>query len=90
MQLSHRHDIEPKLYNSDALDKINKLMGDRLKTKWLSHIYDENIEGEVLWKWLFIFLEKDFSIQQQKMNESKSEKRWETTRSSSKIYSLQQ
>ena len=28
MQHSHRHDIEPKLYNSHALDKIYKLMGD--------------------------------------------------------------
>ena len=33
MQLSHRHDIAPKLYNSDALDKIYKLMGDGRMTK---------------------------------------------------------
>ena len=64
MQLSHRHDIAPKLYNSDALDKIYKLMGDGRMTKWLSSIYDEDIEEEVLWKRLIAFLEKDFSIQQ--------------------------
>ena len=29
MQLSYRHDIEPKLHNNDALDKIYKLTGDR-------------------------------------------------------------
>ena len=29
MQLSHRPDIECKLYTSDALDKTYKLMGDR-------------------------------------------------------------
>ena len=33
MQLSCRHDIEPKLYNSDALDKMYKLMGDGRMTK---------------------------------------------------------
>ena len=76
MQLSHRHDIEPKLYNSDALDEIYKLMGDGQMTKWLSSIYDENIEGDMLWKRLTLFLEKDFSIQQQKImiNESNKSK----------------
>ena len=48
MQLSHRHAIESKLYNSDALDKIYKLMEDGRMTKWLSSIYDEDMEGEVL------------------------------------------
>ena len=33
MQLSHRHNIEHKLYNSDALDKIYKLIGDGRMTK---------------------------------------------------------
>ena len=46
MQLSHRHAIEPKLYNSDALDKIHKLMGDGQMTKWISSIYDEDMKGE--------------------------------------------
>ena len=48
-------------------------------TKWLSSIYDEDIEGEVLWKRLIAFLEKNFSIQQQKIiinegNKSKDQK----------------
>ena len=64
MQLSHRHDIEPKLHNSDAFDKVYKLIGDGRMIKWFSVTYDENIEGEVLWKRLAVFLEKDFSIQQ--------------------------
>ena len=63
MQLSHRPDIESKLYTSDALDKTYKLMGDRWTTKWLSSIYDGDIEGEVLGKLIIAFLEKDFSIQ---------------------------
>ena len=42
------------------MDKIYKLMEDGRMTKWLSSIYDEDIEGEVLWKRLIIFLEKDF------------------------------
>ena len=29
-------------------------------TKWFSGIYDEDIEGEVLWKRLIVFLKKDF------------------------------
>ena len=72
MQLSQRHDIESRLCNSVALDKIYKLIGDGRMTKWFSSIYDEDIEGEVLWKRLIVFLEKDFSIQQQKIiiNES--------------------
>ena len=76
IQLSYRHNIEHKVYNSDALDKIYKLMGDGRMTKWLSSIYDEDIEGEVLWKRLMVFLEKDFSIQQQKIiiNESNKSK----------------
>ena len=58
MQLSHSHDIEPKLYNSDALNKIYKLMGGGRMTKWLSSIYDEDIEEEVLWKRVIVFLER--------------------------------
>ena len=74
MQLSHRHDIESRLCNSDALDKIYKLIGDGRITKWLSSIYDEDIEGEVLRKRLIAFLEKDFSIQQQKITINESNK----------------
>ena len=76
MQLSQRHDIESRLCNSVALDKIYKLIGDGRMTKWFSSIYDEDIEGEVLWKRLIVFLEKDFSIQQQKIiiNESNKSK----------------
>ena len=51
-------------------------MGDGRITKWLSSIDDEDIEREVLWKRLIAFLEKDFSIQQQKIiiNESNKSK----------------
>ena len=76
MQHSHRYDIEPKLYNSDALDQIFKLMGHGLMTKWISSIYHEDNEGEVLWKQLIVFLEKLFSIHQQKriINENNKSK----------------
>ena len=74
MQLSHRHDIESRLCNSDALDKIYKLIGDGRMTKWFSSIYDEDMEGEVLWKRLIAFLEKDFTIQQQKITINESNK----------------
>ena len=51
-------------------------MEDGRMTKWLSSIYDEDVEGEGLWKRLIAFLEKDFSIQQQKIiiNESNKSK----------------
>ena len=54
-------------------------MGDGRMTKWLSSIYDEDIEGEALWKRRIVFLEKYFSIQQQKIiinenNKSKDQK----------------
>ena len=67
IQLSERHDIEAKLYNSEALDKIYKIIGDGRVTKFLTNIYDENLEGEILWKRLIKFLEKDLNIQQQKI-----------------------
>ena len=34
-------------------------MGDGGMTKWLSSICDEDIEGEVLWKRIIVFLKKD-------------------------------
>ena len=48
-------------------------------TKLLSSIYDEHIEGEVLRKQIIVFLEKNFSIQQQEIivnenNKSKDQK----------------
>ena len=72
MQPSYRHGIEPKLHNNDAFDKIYKLTGDQQMEKWFSSTYDEDIEGEMLWKRLIVFLEQDISIQQQKIiiNES--------------------
>ena len=71
--------IESKLYNSDALGKISKLMEDGSLTKWLSSIYDEHIEGEVLREQIIVFLEKEFSIQQKEItvnenNKSKDQK----------------
>ena len=42
------------------MDKIYKLMEDGRMTTWFSSIYDEDIEGEVPWKRLIVFLKKDF------------------------------
>ena len=54
-------------------------MADERMTRWLSSIYDEGSEGEVLEKRLIIIQEKEFSIQQQKIiinenNKSKDQK----------------
>ena len=67
IKLSHRHNIENKLYNSHAMDKIYKIIGDVRVAKFLLNIYDEDLEGEALWKRLIAFLEKDLNIQQQKI-----------------------
>ena len=67
IQLFDKCYIENKLYNSDATDKIYKITGDGRVTKFLINIYNEDLEGEVLWKRLIAFFEKDVNIQQQKI-----------------------
>ena len=59
-------------------------MADERMTRWLSSIYDEDSEGEVLEKRLIIIQEKEFSIQQQKIiinenNKSKDQKQQDCT-----------
>ena len=77
MQLSHRHAIEPKLYNSDALDKIHKLMGDGQMTKWISSIYDEDMKGEGSENDISLSLKKTLAFNKQQkiiINESNKSK----------------
>ena len=66
-KLCKRHNIEAKLYNNDAVEKIYKLLGDGRVTRWLGSICDEEIEDDVLWRRLIQFLEKEIRFQQQKM-----------------------
>ena len=66
MELSKFHNIENKLYNGDAIEKIYKLLGDSRVTRWLSSSCDENLEDAELWNKLIKFLEKDVRVQQQK------------------------
>ena len=66
MELSKFHNIENKLYNGDAIERIYKLLGDSRITRWLSSSCDENLEDAELWNKLIEFLEKDIRVQQQK------------------------
>ena len=66
MELSKFHNMENKLYNGDAIEKIYKLLGDSRVTRWLSSSCDENLEDAELWNKLVEFLEKDVRVQQQK------------------------
>ena len=43
IQLSHRHSFQNKLYNSDAMDKIHKIIGNGKVNKFLMNIYDEDL-----------------------------------------------
>ena len=65
VELSKFHNIENKLYNGDAIEKIYKLLGDSRVTRWLSSSCDENLEDAELWNKLIKFLEKDFYKNQQ-------------------------
>jgi len=67
INLSKKHNIEQKLYNGDALEKIFKLIGDARVTRWLSSICDEDITDEEYWQKLILFLEKDMKVQYQKL-----------------------
>ena len=58
IQLSHKHNIENKLYNSDVLDKIYKINGDGRVIKFFVKLYDEKLEKEALWKRLLHSLKK--------------------------------
>ena len=59
LKLSKEDGIEQKLYHGEALDIIYSMMGDKLVTKWLSGVTDENHLAEhQLWVKLMEFLEK--------------------------------
>ena len=80
MHLAKEHRIENRLYNSDALDKIYRIIGDERVTKWLVNIYNKDYEGEELWNRLIDHIEKDVNIQQQKIliNENNQKKDFKT------------
>uniref|UniRef100_A0A7M6DQR2 Peptidase aspartic putative domain-containing protein n=1 Tax=Clytia hemisphaerica TaxID=252671 RepID=A0A7M6DQR2_9CNID len=66
MSLSEQHNIEAKLYNSDGIQRLYKLIGDSRTTRWFESICDQDLEGKELWFQLIEFLERDLKVQQQK------------------------
>ena len=62
MSLSEQHDIEAKLYNSDGIQRIYKLVGDVRTAQWFESTCDEDIEGKELWSKFIRFLEKDLKF----------------------------
>ena len=66
MTLVKNHDIEGKLYDGDALDRIFILLGESRITRWLSQLSDGTPDGKDAWESIIKFLEKEAKIQQQK------------------------
>ena len=67
MKLALDHKIEEHLYYGDGLVKVYQLIGDRRTTKFLSTIYEENLQQKEVWEKLVLFLDKENKIHQQKM-----------------------
>ena len=63
MKLSERHNIEGRLYNSDAIDRIYKILGDSRVTRWLTSICDVTLDDRELWVRLLGFSEKELKVQ---------------------------
>jgi len=67
MQLAEYHKIERKLYYSDSINYVYKLLGENRLTRYLSSNSDETKEGREEWKQLIVFLEKEIRVNQQKL-----------------------
>jgi len=68
MSLAKKHSIEARLYNSNGLEKVYKLIGENRTTRWLSiSCEEERSEGEALWLKFISFLEKEIRIHQEKL-----------------------
>jgi len=57
MQLAEYHKIERKLYYSDSINYVYKLLGENRLTRYLSSNSDETKEGREEWKQLIVFLD---------------------------------
>ena len=64
--LAEQHHIERKLYYSDEMEKICRLIDDNRITRWLSSICDKDLDEEKKWEELVLFLEKEIKMKQQR------------------------
>ena len=68
MKLAKLHKVEGRLYYSNSLEKLCKLIGEHRQNRWLSSTCDEeDLEGEDLWGRFVNFLEKEIRITQGKV-----------------------
>ena len=65
--LACEHNIQTRLYSGDGLCRIYQLLGDNRVTRWLSIICDDTYNDQELWLKLTEFLEKELTVQQQKL-----------------------
>ena len=66
MQLAEYHKIERKLYYSDSINYVHKLLGENRLTRCLSlSTSDETKEGREVWRQQTLFLEKEIRVNQQ-------------------------
>ena len=67
MKLANQHNIERRLYYSDAIEKIYVLLDDIRLTKWFTSIEGKDMAEPDIWKEFVTFLEKELSILQLKL-----------------------
>ena len=64
------------MYSGDRLDRIYQLLEDNPVTRWLPTICDDSYNDHELWSKLIEFLEKELTVQQQKLlMQGKSDKK---------------
>ena len=67
IKLAKTHNIEERLYFGDGLTKVYQLIGDKRVTRFLSSIYEDNLNEKQTWQRLLLFLEKETKLVQQKI-----------------------
>lgn len=64
MQSAEKHNINAKLRTSAAIERIYKLIGDKIITRWLSNSCDDEFLYNKLWEQLIAFLQNKMKVQQ--------------------------
>lgn len=64
MQSAEKHNINAKLRTSAAIERIYKLIGDKIITRWLSVSCDDEFLYNKLWEELIAFLQNKVKVQQ--------------------------
>ena len=66
-QIAEQHNMKPRLYSDDRLERIHQMMCDSRVTRWLSTICEVEYNDEQTWHHLIEFFQRDLKVQQQKL-----------------------